>query len=412
MEDEEKEENINMKKIMSIDIKYSAIQVLYYGSFCALMGYASVYLLDKGFTSSIIGIVLALVSVLSVFTQPAVGSFVDRNQKISIRKIVCLFVAVAVLFSIGLLFLGKGSFLILIFFVGVATFMMTITPLLNSMAFVFEKYGIEINFGLARGLGSAAYAIVSILLGYLVEATGAYVLPIVYIILNILMIIVTYSFVVPKNIIRQGMVETQEVEEVEEEQSQLSWIEFAKKYQKFIGLCLGLVLVYFTHTIINNFFIQVITPIGGTESQMGTAVFLAAILELPAMACFSKLREKLGVNKLIAIAVIMYIVKHAITAFAPNIIFIYVAQVFQMFSYAILTPATIYYVNTIISKSDSVKGQSLITMSYTGSGIIANLIGGFMIDSIGVSAVLLIGVGISVLGAAVVIASLEKPRYA
>ena len=412
MEDEEKEENINMKKIMSIDIKYSAIQVLYYGSFCALMGYASVYLLDKGFTSSIIGIVLALVSVLSVFTQPAVGSFVDRNQKISIRKIVCLFVAVAVLFSIGLLFLGKGSFLILIFFVGVATFMMTITPLLNSMAFVFEKYGIEINFGLARGLGSAAYAIVSILLGYLVEATGAYVLPIIYIILNILMIIVTYSFVVPKNIRSQGMVETQEVEEVEEEQSQLSWIEFAKKYQKFIGLCLGLVLVYFTHTIINNFFIQVITPIGGTESQMGTAVFLAAILELPAMACFSKLREKLGVNKLIAIAVIMYIVKHAITAFAPNIIFIYVAQVFQMFSYAILTPATIYYVNTIISKSDSVKGQSLITMAYTGSGIIANLIGGFMIDSIGVSAVLLIGVGISVLGAAVVIASLEKPRYA
>ena len=54
----------------------------------------------------------------------------------------------------------------------------------------------------------------------------------------------------------------------------------------------GLVLVYFTHTIINNFFIQVITPIGGTESDMGTAVFLAAILELPAMIFFNNIREK------------------------------------------------------------------------------------------------------------------------
>ena len=75
---------------------------------------------------------------------------------------------------------GKGSILLLIAFIGVSTFMQTITPLLNSMAFVFEKHGIEINFGLGRGLGSAAYALVSMGLGYLVEDVGASILPLVY----------------------------------------------------------------------------------------------------------------------------------------------------------------------------------------------------------------------------------------
>lgn len=43
-----------MKKILSLDIKYSAIQVLYFGIYIALIGYASVYLLAKGFSNSII----------------------------------------------------------------------------------------------------------------------------------------------------------------------------------------------------------------------------------------------------------------------------------------------------------------------------------------------------------------------
>ncbi len=53
-----------MKKVFSLDMKYSFTQVLYFGSFCALMGYASVFLLDKGISTSVIGIVLALTSVI------------------------------------------------------------------------------------------------------------------------------------------------------------------------------------------------------------------------------------------------------------------------------------------------------------------------------------------------------------
>lgn len=89
---------------------------------------------------------------------------------------------------------------------------------------------------------------------------------------------------------------------------------------------------------------------------------------------------------------------------------IYIAQTLQMLSYAILIPASVYYANQIIEKSDSVKGQSMVTISIAASGIIANLVGGVLLDVISVKQVLLIGVGISIIGALIVITSVENKK--
>lgn len=395
-----------MKKILSLDIKYSAIQIFYFGAFCALMGYASVYLLDHEFSNSIIGTFLALISVIAVFTQPAVASYADKNPQIELRKIIAVIIAVAVLLSGWIYFLEGKSTLLLILFVGIATCMMTVQPLLNSLAFVFEKYQIAINYGLARGLGSAAYAIVSFVVGYLVEDFGTGSLPLIYLVLNVLLIIVVYTYVIPKTE-KKKVVQKAETKEAVQ---QLSFIAFAKKYKKFMIFVLGIVAVFFTHTIINNFFIQIIKPIGGTESQMGIAVSLAAIVELPAMALFNKMREKINCATLIKISVILFAVKHGLTMIAPNITVIYIAQALQIGAYAIIIPASVYYVNQMIAKSDAIKGQSMITTAITASGILANLVGGVLLDAVGVHNVLLIGFGVSIVGAIIVILFTENKK--
>ena len=172
----------------------------------------------------------------------------------------------------------------------------------------------------------------------------------------------------------------------------------------------GVILVFFTHTIINNFFIQVITPIDGTESQMGIAVFIAAIVELPAMAMFNVMRKKIDCSTLLKISVIIFGLKHLLTFLATNVFMVYVAQVLQIGAYAIFIPASVYYVNEVISKPDLVKGQSMVTVGITASGIIANLAGGILLDTIGVHDLLMIGVVVSVIGALIVFMSIEKKR--
>lgn len=392
-----------MKRLAILDTKYSLTQVFYFASFCALMGYASVYLLDKGVSNTLIGTTLALVSIIAVVTQPMIASIIDKKH-LRLQSIIILILFVTVLLSLLLYFFKMPIMLLLCVFVGIVTCMMTIQPLLNSLAFVFEKYGIEVNYGLGRGLGSAAYAFASIALGYFVEKFNASIIPLVYIIFNILLIVVVYLYVIPKNMKHESHINHDE----NNIQEQLSFVQFCVRYKKFMIFILGIIFVFFTHTLINNFFIQIITPIGGKESEMGIAVFLAAIVELPAMAMFNTVRQKLKCSTLLKISVVMFAVKHLITFLASNVIMIYIAQVFQMGAYAIFVPASVYYVNEVISKGDFVKGQSMVTVGITASGIIANLAGGVLLDTISVSQVLLIGMVVSVIGTVIVFLSIEN----
>ena len=390
----------------SLNIKYMASQIFYFGAFAAMMGYASVYLLHKGFSNSTIGIILSLCSILAVFMQPALASFADNHKNIEIRKIINTIVAIAIILSVALLVIPTNQTLIFILIVAIFSLETTIMPLINTLAFIFEKYGIQINFGIARGLGSVAYALTSMALGYIVEWFSPDLLPICYVVFNALLFIVVHLFVLPKN---AQIVNADEESETEAEvQENVSLLKFASKYKKFIVFLLGFVLVYFAHTIINNFFIQIVTNVGGNSSDMGNAVFLAAMLELPTMAYLTKLSQKVNCGTLIKASIVLFLAKHAITYLATNMVMIYIAQVLQMGAYALFIPASVYYVNCKVDNKDIVKGQSFVTTSMTMSGVFANIIGGILLDAVGVSEVLLIGVILSLIGAVIVLFTVEK----
>lgn len=393
-----------MRKIGILDIKYSLTQIFYFAAYCGLMGYASVYLLNKGVSNTLIGTTLALVSIIAVLTQPTIASFADKKE-VKLQTLIIGILIVAIVLTLGIYFLKLPVMALLCLFVAIVTCFMTIQPLLNSLAFAFEKYGIEVNFGLARGLGSVAYALASFSLGYMVEAFNADIIPLVYLIFNIILVIVVDSYVIPKNERDHLQVIEQEHKDIQEK---VTFVHFCKKYKKFMFFVVGIVFVFFTHTIINNFFIQILKPIGGSESDMGIAVFLAAILELPAMAMFNVVRRRVKCSTLLKISVVIFALKHIITFLAPNMMVIYIAQILQIGAFAIFTPASVYYVTEIISKKDLVKGQSMITVGITASGIIANLAGGILLDTVGVHTVLFIGVVVSIVGLVISFMTIEE----
>lgn len=395
-----------MRSIWKLDLKYAASQIFYYGAFCAMTGYASVYLLDKQFNNSIIGVVLALSNVLAVVFQPILASFVDKYKKIELRNIISIIVMIIIVASIILYIFPMNEIIILILTICMFSMITTIMPLMNSLAFVFEKYGVQINYGISRGLGSVAYALTSIIIGYAVESFSPRILPLFYVVLSLLLFIVVRLFVLPEN---QNFeeIETNKMQK-EENHVQLSLMKFCFKYKKFIAFLLGFILVYFAHTIINYFCIQMITNIGGTSSDMGNAVFLAAMLELPTMIFFTKVSQKVNCGTLIKFSVIMFLVKHILAYFATNMVMIYISQSMQLFAYALFVPASVYYVNQKIAVADRVKGQSMVTMSMTIAGVFASLIGGILIDIMGIHYVLLVGAIVSAVGMAIVCLTVEK----
>ena len=151
-----------MKKNRSLNLKYAGSQIFYFAAFASMMGYASVFLLDKGCTNSQIGIALALSSIIAVLLQPMLASFADNHKNIEMRNIIAPIVLLVIALS-AILYLIPGSALFVLFLVvTIFSIMSSIMPLMNTLAFVFEQHGIEINYGLARGLGSVAYAIASL----------------------------------------------------------------------------------------------------------------------------------------------------------------------------------------------------------------------------------------------------------
>ncbi len=309
-----------------MDAKYCSMMISYYGLAIAMGGYASVYMLAQGFSNSTIGISLALINILSILVQSTLSTYCDRHQEIDLRHVIMIIAAVVIILGVVIQFCGSGSPTMLCVFICVYTVHQTISPILNSLAFIFEKHGISINFGLGRGMGSAAYASVSLLLGFIAERYGIDWLPIVYIIFSLLLIVAARFYQLPKSGIYDITNEkasstnmddmendSSTKENGEKDHSELSFVGFILKYKKFSIFCLGTSMLFFTHIILTNYTIQVIRPIGGTESMMGTAVFIACIMELPAMALNDRLRNIFGTRNVMLFSAVCFLIKHTLS---------------------------------------------------------------------------------------------------
>ena len=385
----------------SLDIRYACIHGFYWMLCCSMIGYASVFLLDKGFTNTTIGTVLAISNILAVFGQPAVASYMDKTSKLSLRMLISLILVVIIALSLVLCFLTGASMVMVVLTIVAFTLMLTLQPFINSLTFAFEKNGIHINFGLARGIGSVAYAVMSLILGNLVAAFSPELLPFYYVGLSLCALFFVYTFFLPGH--KDEIVH----QEKETEHDQLSMGQFIKKYKTFMLLLVATVLLFFDHSVINNFFIQVVNHINGNSADMGNAIFLAAVLELPTMALFTKFQQKIGCKNMMLISAVFFSVKHVLTYFAVNMFMIYVAQVMQMLAYAVFIPASVYYVSQLVEEHDMNKGQALVTGAMTLASVFASLAGGVLLDALGVSKVLMIGAIISVLGTICMFISVE-----
>ena len=373
-----------MNKIKRLDLHYILIYVsIFLGTGC-LGGYLSAYLLDIGFSNTYIGTTLACAGILGIILQPIAASIADKLKKISLRTmIVGLYVVsctlTVIIWSVPRLF---PSFVVLptaVLIVLLNAVSGVEGSLVTSLGMEHNYGGNSINFSLARGCGSFSYAVSSLIFGFLVERFGSgFLVPTHFGMLTLTLVIVA-TFPRPKHDVSDGE------KEEEQEGNASSLFGFAKENPRFMAVILGTVLLYTATIIFNVLPIQLYDNIGGTEAQVGVGTFIAAFLELPAMAIFPVLLKRIGsVTKIMKFAAIMLAIKGFLTGFAPSVEFLYVAQILQFCSFALFFPASVYYVNRFVPKKDKVKGQSFMGMTLTVSSVIISLFGGRVIDSIGI----------------------------
>lgn len=389
-----------------LTVKYAFLQSTYWICQCAINSFAAVFLQSRNFNNMQIGIVLALAAILSIVLQPLVAAFADKTQKVSLRHIVIVLMVI-VFFLVFILYIIPDSFWpVAVLYVLTNALSFTLNPLYNSLALEYLNLGVPMNYGLARGMGSIAFAITSYLLGYLVNHFGAGILLAIFLVCYCFAIGAALLFKVklPESMLSADLNPgslnslTQDSGKTQEE-APAGILIFFIKYKKFTLFLAGVAMIFYSHSLINTYLINIMENAGGNSTDMGISLSIAATLELPAMAGFIYIIKKFKCNKLVIMSAFFFLIKVIITWLAPNVWMVHVSQAFQMLSYAIFIPASVYYVNSIVDDRDKVKGQAMLGVATIGvAGSIANITGGKILDSVGVSDMLMLGTIVTAVG--------------
>lgn len=384
--------------LKNLNLKYALVNIGFMLLISGSIGFAYNYLSQVGFSAGTIGTTMSVMSLIGVFLGPAAGDLVDRSDRITQKAFISGSMVLCAILGITLLLIPAGSPLILPIVVVMFSSSMVGMPMLNSMAFIYEKFGGTINYGLCRGLGSAAYAVGSNVVGRLWASLGTNTLPIV--------VIVGSLFTMGMALLMPSAPRQQAHTTAAKGESSISVLQFFSKYRQTVPVVVALVLLYFCHNIVNTYMgaiLGVFVPEGDVELVQGNALFIQAMVELPVMFGFTFIMRKLSINRILAIAAVFYSIKHVLVLVSNNDITFYAAMVLQMLSYAAITPAIVYYANQQVSDADQNKSQAIFITANSVGSLLASFVGGWMFELIGVHAGLVVGVAASVVGTVLMI---------
>lgn len=373
-----------------LTIKYAALQGNYWMAFGAVFSFVSVYLLAKGFTAGAIGMLLALGNIAAAAIQPVIAAAADKSGRVTLKDMMLGITAAGVIPAAALIAAPSSKWLTAVLFMAVMFAVSVQQPLINSVNGYYSNRGYAMNFGLARGAGSLAFAVITWLMGYLAAAFGEDVIPVVICVLLITMAAVVSAFRMERGS-RAVRVETGKYES-----KRVAGL--IKKYKKFFLVLLGIMLLFVFHNMVNTYLIQIMGRFGGNSRDMGTSLSIAAVCEIPVMLLFSKIVRKIRPDRLIQIAGLGFLVKSAVIWMAGSVFMVHMSQLLQACSFAVLVPASVYYSDEVMEEGDRVKGQAFLTVSITLGGILGNFLGGKLIDAAGVMAMLTAGAACAAAG--------------
>ena len=353
---------------------YAIIHALYFCTFALISGYASAYLLNRGFTNAQIGVMLGIGNLGAVGFQLLVASFIARTG-IRLGKAIIAVHAVMAAMAMALLLLPVSGAAFCIMFVLEYLFLSSMQSSIKSLYRGYHEQGTKISFGVSRGVGSAAYSLTSLVTGMLIQKYTPDMLPGMYAVSCILLCAVLFIFNAPNVTERQASSVTPAEKKI-----------LMREYPQFYIFFAGVLCLATTNGFTETFLLQIIQRIGGSSSNLGVAVFISAMMELPAMILYRRFADKVGNRRLLAFAGWMWALKNFLIMLAPNVYLIYAAELLQFVGFAIYVPAGVRYIAHTLPESEFLKGQALVGSAFTAGYLISSFVGGPMIDLIGLRA--------------------------
>lgn len=372
-------------------VKYSLIQGFFWMLFCSCYGYITFYLERRGFTTGEIGLITAAFGIGGAFLQPVLGRMEDTGRS-SWKKLtmIVLFGNVAAGFLMVMIPVKLVQGLLFGFTELCTT---SIMPLINRAGFVCQTPDQKINFGIARGIGSLSYALLSLILGRLTVLVSDFCVPLSTAIVAVLLEIAV--LVMPEG--------EKHVSSKSASAEKTNVISVLKKYPVFFLIWISCVLQMTFHNLSSTFLMKICEQAGGDSGTMGIALAIAAVLELPFMFCFTLVNKHISAKRLLFISGVAFVVKGVLYILSGNIGILFLAQTVQCVSFAVYASASVYYAEEAVGSDFKTTAQAFMGNSQTIGSVIGCLLGGVLIQMVNLQFALIVGTILVALGVLITI---------
>lgn len=369
---------------------YCLMQIGYWGMLASFTAFQTAVLLSRGFSSSDVGVFLALGCLAGMISMPLIGSWADKHPDIPLKWLFALLMLPTLGVNFLFYFTRPGWWGTALVFLLLGVLETNSFPIIDSMAMQYINAGMDVNYSLGRGLGAFSYAVVCVLEGRQTARWGVETALLTHGALIVVMILLVALFpLFPKAALLPA-------EERKPTHSALYLLRTNIPYTLMLfGCFFGLIAIM----PIGNFLVTMVAELGGDSGDLGLAQFLMAASELPGAFAFQKLYRRYGTEKVMLISLVFMIAKPALILASGNLTMLLAVQPIQMLGYGLFTPANTYFANENVAPEDRQQGQSLKMVITTGFGSMAgNLLSGWALDVGGTTLMLSLCIASGVIG--------------
>jgi len=373
---------LNKFKMHSINpkqLQYSVLQFMFWATFAAYYPFMVVFLRNKGFSNTTIGLIVAINSLIVLFAQPFWGMVSDAMQ--SIKKVVIFCLAVAVVLLQPVPFVSSALFVGTILAL-VTAFESPLVPLLDNWIIQGIKIEKDLSYGSIRLWGSLGFAGMVQIYGRFINRFSIHVLFPIFLLMGCITIIVCI------------WVKTDRPVSSGSEQG-LNIGRLFKNYY-YVSFLIFAIIISIPHRSAFVFLPNLMETLGGSDGDLGMVFAVMALSEVPVFLYTKVLLKKFKPVKLMVFSSSFFIIRQILYIISTSPIHLMGIQALQGPSFALFYNGMVYYIDELAPAELKSTAQTFANSMFFGlSGIIGSYAGGWIIDNYGLKSMYLMGTLIS-----------------
>ena len=356
-----------MKKSSVPYWRLSGFYFFYFASLGVLIPYWSLYLKSLGYSSLIIGTLVAILPATKLVAPYIWGWLADHTRRsMFIIRIACL----CALLSFSLVFFSQQLWWLTLLMILFSFFWNATLPQFEAMT--LNHLGNDTHrYSMVRLWGSLGFIVIAVLMGYLLQSYDADVIPIVVLITFV--VIAITSFMVPEKL---NIPHT--------DHSPIWHVIKQPNVMAFLVVCF---LMLCSHGPYYTFYTIYLEEQGYSSQMIGVLWAVGVIAEVVVFLLMHRLLPVFGARKLLLITLFLTTFRWLIIGFyVDDLSMLFFAQLIHAFSFGVFHSVGISLVHDYFTGSHQGRGQAIYaSVSFGGGVAIGSLISGLLWDQWGAS---------------------------